>query len=110
MQGILDAGKAAEIDVKVNGVMLSVHQPDGIDTKDIADKSIQFTYGNDNSSVVAPMGKVAGVADANSENKLNESGGLDAHSATVDKDEAFEAVKKTDKEKKIFTKKDKPKN
>jgi RHS repeat-associated protein len=105
MQGILDAAKEAKIDVKVNGVMLSVHQPNQINTDGIKDKSIQFTYGDDNSKTVAPMGKTPGIADANPDNINNSKGGLDAHSATIDKDEAFEAIKKVDKEKKIFTKK-----
>ena len=104
MQGILDAGKAAGIDVKVNGVMLSTHQGKDINTKNIADKSIQFTYGNDNAGIVSPMDKVPGVPDANAGNKNNVKGGLDAHSATVDNNEAFDAIKKVDTEKKVYKK------
>lgn len=105
VNGFSEHDKEKNIDVKINGVMLSVHQPDNIETKGIADKAIQFTYGNDNSSLVQPMGKVPGVTDANPENKNNDKGGLDAHAATVDKDDAFNAIKAVDAKKKIFTKK-----
>lgn len=105
MQGILAAAKENGIEVKVNGVMLAVHQPNDINTVGIKDKSIQFTYSNDNSKVVAPMGKIPGVTDANPNNIANSEDGLDAHSAPIDKNQAFDAIKKVDQQKGIYTKK-----
>ncbi|CAF3303838.1 unnamed protein product [Rotaria socialis] len=105
MQGVLHAGKERGLDVKVNGVMLSVHQPDDINTDNIKNRSIQFTYSNDNSIYVKPMGKIKDVADANPNNIANGKSGLSAHGATIDKNEAFEAIKNTDKQKDIYTKK-----
>jgi len=72
-------------------------------------RGIQFTYANDNSNIVDPMGKIEDVEDSNSGNKNWKEGGLDAHSATVDDKAAFDAIKKTDKEKKVYTIKEKKK-
>ena len=107
MQGLIAAAKEAEIDIDVNGVMLSVHQPNDINMMGIEDKVIQFTYSNDNANIVSPMGNIPAVENANKNSMGYEKGGLDAHSATIDTPEAFEAIKKVDIEKQIFIKKEK---
>ncbi len=123
--GIIEESKKKGIDITVNLVFLSVHQPNDINkemTAQLKQHGIQFTYANDNMGVLQPMAKqkgseagLTGVADANAENKKNEKDGKEkdgkaAHSATVDDPKAFEAIKKLDQEKKIFVKKPKGTN
>ena len=101
--GIIEQSKKQGIDVTVNLVFLSVHQPKDIKmTDELKKRGIQFTYANDNSKIVDPMGKIPGVEDANPNNKEWKKDGLKAHSATVDDPAAFEEVKKVDQKKKIF--------
>jgi RHS repeat-associated protein len=115
--GIIDAAKAKGITVKVNLVFLSVHQPDDIMLLGgLAKRGIQFTYANDNAGILQPMAKqkgseggLDGVIDANSANKKWKKDGLAAHSATVDDNEAFDAIKKTDQKEKIYVAKPKKK-
>jgi len=128
-EGIIEQAKKQGVNVTVNLVFLSVHQPEGINSKlsaDLAKRGIQFTYANDNSEILQPQAKqtevnsyggqfctvppstvpdLKGVADANAGNKNWKTDGLNAHSATIDDTGAFEAIKKTDKEKKIFKRK-----
>ena len=105
--GIIDEAKRKGIDVKVNLVFLSVHQPDDIKmSDDLKKRGIQFTYANDNSDFVYPMGKIDGVEDANDKNLNWKKDGLKAHSATVDDPAAFDKIKERDQEKKIFIRKE----
>jgi len=117
-EGIIEQAKKQGVDVTVNLVFLSVHQPEGINDKirvDLAKRGIQFTYANDNSIFLKPQAKqpgvpdIKGVEDANAQNKNWKKDGRDAHSATVDDPAAFEAIKKIDQEKKIFVSKPDPK-
>lgn len=107
---IKDAAWAKGIDVDVNLLMLSVHQPEEIDVKsDVAPNAIQFTYENDDSRLVSPMAidgkEVYGVKNANSGKTKWEEGGRAAHSATIDNGAAFDKVKEVDKKNNVFTKK-----
>jgi hypothetical protein len=102
--GIIDTGKIMGIEVRVNLVFLSVHQPDSFEVREELKKSgIQFTYVNDNAKIVKPIGKLAGVLDANTENMNWKKDGLKAHSATIDDKTAFEAIKKINNIKKVLT-------
>ncbi len=104
--GIIDQAKiqGANANVLVNLVFLSVHQPGGLKINEgMKRHGIQFTYLNDNAKIVSPMGKMPEVEDANFENQNWKEQGLKAHSATVDDTIAFEAIKKINDEKKIFT-------
>jgi RHS repeat-associated protein len=110
--GIIDQAKRQGVDVKVNLVFLSVHQPNDISksmSNELKKRGIQFTYANDNFSLVQPMAKqkgseagLTGVVDANSYNINWIDGGRAAHSATIDDTGAFNAIKKVDQQKKIF--------
>ncbi|MBC7510216.1 MAG: hypothetical protein H7320_15950, partial [Ferruginibacter sp.] len=114
-EGIIEQAKKQGVDVTVNLVFLSVHQPGGINkklSKELAARGIQFTYANDNSRVLQPMAKqqgsdagLTGVADANATNKNWKKDGTAAHAATVDDPASFEAIQKLDSEKKIFVRK-----
>lgn len=64
--GIIDTGKIMGIEVRVNLVFLSVHQPESFEVREELKKSgVQFTYVNDNAKIVKPIGKLEGVLDAN---------------------------------------------
>jgi hypothetical protein len=115
-EGIIEQAKKQGIDVTVNLVFLSVHQPNDISKEmsaTLKKRGIQFTYANDNMGVLQPEAKqpgnpdISGVVDANSNNKSwvkdgKPDDGKPAHSATVDDPSAFKAIEKTDQEKKIF--------
>ena len=110
-EGIIEASKAKGIDVTVNLVFLSVHQPDDIImSDDLKKRGIQFTYANDDMKLVDPMGKISGVADANSENTNHkdeegkDENGRKAHSDTVDGKEAMQQIKSMDADLKIYKK------
>lgn len=110
--GIIDQAKKQGFNVTVNLVFLSVHQPGQINVflkEDLATRGIQFTYANDHTFLLQPMAKqkgaakgLAGVADANASDKNWKTDGQQAHANTVDDPAAFDAIKKTDQEKKIF--------
>jgi len=119
-EGIIEQAKRQGVEnVTVNLVFLSVHQPNEISTEmkaDLRKRGIQFTYANDDNYFLQPMAKqkgseagLKGVSDANPTNKKHKNlkgkdeGGKAAHAATVDEPEAFDAIKKVDKEKKIYT-------
>lgn len=102
--GIIDKAKMEEKEVKVNLVFLSVHQPGDIKLSDeMKKRGIQFTYLNDNAKIVAPIGKLKDVEDANIEKKEWKKSGLKAHSATVDDKNAFTSIKKVNNIHRIFT-------
>jgi hypothetical protein len=102
--GIVDKAKMEGKEVNVNLVFLSVHQPDDIKlTDEMKKRGIQFTYLNDNAKIVAPIGKLKDVEDANVEKKKWKKSGLKAHSATVDDKNAFTEIKMIDNLKRIFT-------
>jgi len=115
-EGIIEQAKKQGVDVVVNLVFLSVHQPYDIKmTDELKKRGIQFTYANDNNVMVQPMAKqpggeagLKGVLDANPQNIKNvdaqgkEDDGVDAHGATHNKPEAFEAIKKADQKNKIY--------
>jgi hypothetical protein len=74
-EGIIEqAEKQGVKNVTVNLVFLSVHQPDGISNnmkQALKKRGIQFTYANEGEAlIIAPMGKIPGVADANPTNKV----------------------------------------
>lgn len=110
--GIIEQAKSQGIDVKVNLVFLSVHQPNDISksmSNELKKRGIQFTYANDNFNLVQPMAKqkggeagVTGVVDANSNNTNWVDDGRAAHSATIDDSGAFNTIKKVDQQKRIF--------
>ena len=110
--GIIDQAKSQGVDVKVNLVFLSVHQPNDISksmSNELKKRGIQFTYANDNFNLVQPMAKqkggeagLTGVVDANSNNTNWVDAGRAAHSATIDDSGAFNAIKKVDQQKRIF--------
>lgn len=110
-EGIIEQAKKQGVDVSVNMVFLSVHQPEGINSKmsaSLAKRGIQFTYANDDAFYLAPQAGVngnpliKGVVDANAEKKNWKTNGKPAHSNTIDDPAAFKAIEKTDQEKRVF--------
>jgi len=107
-EGIIEGAKKANVNIKVNLVFLSVFQPGDIPlSEDMKKSGIQFTYKND----LPFVNPVKDVANANAEKKKNKqekndkrNGMVAAHSATIDKSDAFKEIMKTDAAKKIFTK------
>lgn len=94
--------------------MLAVFQADAESFKwylggkysDLKINAIQFSYEND----LPRVGDVKSVIDANSEKssymiKGEKSGGLDAHSAVIDDQNAFKEIIKEDKKTNTFKKK-----
>ena len=118
--GIIEQAKKQGVDVTVNLVFLSVHQPEGINDKltaNLAKRGIQFTYANDNATILKPQAGVEGnpilksVVDAKPEKKNWKRDGRVAHSATVDDAGALKKIEKVDQEKHIFVgKSDTPKS
>jgi RHS repeat-associated protein len=76
--GIIEQAKMQGVDITVNLVFLSVHQPNGISkgmSNDLKKRGIQFTYANDDAWYLQPQAKqkesdIKGVVDAKVKTKI----------------------------------------